>query len=337
MKVDVIIPAYNCHATLNRALASCAYQILDEGDELVVTIVNDADEPGYENYADFWANLMEVQLINRNENGGPGLARQTGVDMTDGTYIMFLDADDVLASPVAVRTLLREMKKNNYDVIMGEFIEETPTGAFVNHGENWIWMHGKMIRRRVLERFLLRFNDTRSNEDVGYLSVLKNLTDRTKYVPQVVYMWINTNGSLVRGDSNGYRYGYGWRGFIENMAWAAEEMRKRYINKALIRDHVAYALCRIYYNYEDSRANMPDENKENWKKVQNFYKRAVLPIIIEGGLSLDFMKKTMQKLQRESDNSTIIPKTTYTAFLTKLGFFDDFKKYCEQEDEADDS
>ena len=336
MKVDIIIPAYNCHSTINRALASCATQKLDEGDEFCVTIVNDASKEGYEQYADFWSHVMEVQLINKTENAGCGQARQTGVDYTDGDYFMFLDADDTLASPVAVRTLLREMKKGDYDLVMGDFIEETEKGSFVMHGENWVWCHGKMYKRRTIDRFLLRFNLTRGNEDVGYHSVLKNLTDNTKYIPQLVYMWENCYGSLVRGDSVGYKCGYGWRDFVENMAWACEELLARHINKALIRDQAAYALCRIYYNYEECKRELPAENEQNWEKICEYYNRAILPILNDGGINLEFLEATMRKLQSESDNSYIIPKTTFQSFLKKLGFFEDMSKLIEGE-EADDS
>lgn len=334
MKVDIIIPAYNCHHTINRALASCAMQKLDEGDEFTVTIVNDASAEGYEQYAEFWHNVMDVQLINKTENAGCGQARQTGVDYTDGDYFMFLDADDTLASPVAVRTLLREMKKGDYDLVMGDFIEETEKGTFVTHGENWVWCHGKLYKRRTIDRFLLRFNLTRGNEDVGYHSVLKNLTDNTKHIPQLVYMWENCYGSLVRGDSVGYKRGYGWRDFVENMAWACEQLQERHINKALIRDLAAFALCRIYYNYEECKVELPEENEQNWEKIVEYYNRAILPIISDGGINLEFLEKTMMKLQSENSTYHIVPKTTFNSFLKKLGFFEDLKNL--QEEEADD-
>ena len=334
MKVDIIIPAYNCHSTINRALASCAMQKLDEGDTFTVTIVDDASEHGYQEYAEYWSAVMDVQLVNKKENAGCGQARQSGVDYTEGDYIMFLDADDTLASPVAVRTLLREMKKGNYDLVMGDFIEETPKGTFVMHGENYVWCHGKMYKRRMLDRFLLRFNLTRGNEDVGFHSVLRNLTDNIKYVPQVVYMWENCYGSLVRGDSVGYRCGYGWRDFIENMAWAAEELNKRKVNKALIRDLVAYATCRIYLQFEEARAELPSENDINFKKIKDFYKRALKPIVLDGGINYELIKETMTQLQAENTSSHIVPKMTLNSFLTKLGFFEDLKKSQEDYDDC---
>ena len=326
MKVDIIIPAYNCQETINRALASAAMQKLDDGDSFTVAIVNDASAQGYEQFVEYWNAVMDVQLVNKKENAGCGQARQTGIDYTDGDYIMFLDADDTFASPVAVKMLLREMKKGAYDLVMGDFIEETPAGTFVMHKENWIWCHAKMYKRRTLDRFLLRFNLTRGNEDVGFHSVFKNLTDNTAYVPQVIYMWENCNSSLVRGDSNGYRCGYGWRDFVENMAWAAEELQSRRVNKGLIRDQVVYALCRIYWQFEEAKATLPDETEENWKKIQEYYDRVVLPLINDGGIDYSFVAKTMLKLKREGGTEHIIPKMTFNQYLTKLGFFSDLQK-----------
>ena len=325
MKVDVIIPAYNCHATIDRALASCATQKLDDGDTFTVTIVNDASEKGYEDIAEYWSRVLDVQLINKKENAGCGQARQTGIDYTDGDYFMFLDADDVLGSPFAIKTLLKEMKTGDYDLVMGDFIEETEAGTFVKHVENWVWCHAKMYKRRTIDRFLLRFNLTRGNEDVGFHSVLKNLTDNVKYVPQLIYVWENQNTSLVRGDSMGYRYGYGWRDFIENMAWACEELQSRNVNKALIRELACFALCRIYWQFEDSRTNLPSEREENWKKVVEFYKRAITPFVNDAAVSYPFLLKMMIQLQENSNHAHIIPKMTFNQFLTKLGFFDDLK------------
>ena len=326
MKVDLIIPAYNCHDTINRALASCAMQKLDEGDEFTVTIVNDASKEGYEPIAEYWNALMDVQLINKEQNAGCGQARQTGIDYTDGDYFMFLDADDTFASPVAVKMLMREMKKGDYDLVMGDFIEETPHGTFVMHKENWIWCHAKLYKRRTIDRFLLRFNLTRGNEDVGFHSVFKNLTDNTSYIPQVIYMWENCNSSLVRGDSDGYRCGYGWRDFVENMAWATEELQSRRVNKGLIREQAAYALCRIYWQFEEAKVTLPAETEENWNKVQDYYNRAVLPLIKDGGIDSHFMAKTMLKVQSDSGASYIIPKMTFIQFLTKLGFYKDLEQ-----------
>ena len=325
MRVDIIIPAYNCHDTIDRALASCAMQKLDDGDTFGVTIVNDASEKGYDEIAQYWSRLIEIQVIDKAENAGCGQARQTGVDYTDGDYYMFLDADDTFASPVAVKTLLREAKNGDYDVVMGDFIEETGIGTFVMHKYNWIWCHAKMYKRRTIDRFLLRFNLTRGNEDVGFHCVLKNLTDNVKYVPQLIYMWENCKTSLVRGDSNGYKCGYGCRDFVENMAWAAEELQSRRVNKALIRDHVCYALCRIYWQFEEAKKNLPGETEENWNKIQDFYNRAVHPMVMECGIDFPFLSDMMVNLKKEGGTEHVIPRMTFNQFLTKLGFFDDLK------------
>lgn len=327
MTVDIIIPAYNCEDTLNTALASVATQKLDDGDSLLVTIVNDKSTsvPNYNAFVEYWSALFPIQEVDKEENAGCGQARQTGMDETDGDYFMFLDADDVLGSPFAIRSLIREAKATGNDVVMGTFIEEDANGNISQHGENWIWCHGKLYRRRTIERFLLRFNYTRGNEDVGFHCVLNKLTDRTSYIPQVVYIWQNQGGSLVRGNHNGYAYGYGWRDFVENMAWAAEELFARNVNKALIRDHAVACLVRIFCQYQESLKKIPEEKELTTEKVKDFYTRAVKPFVIEGALPYEVIAAKYMDMYPEN-KMCCIPFMTLSQFLQMLGYYEDRKE-----------
>lgn len=327
MTVDIIIPAYNCEDTINVALASVATQKLDNGDSLLVTIVNDKSTtvPNYNAFVEYWSALFPIQTIDKEENAGCGQARQTGVDETDGDYFMFLDADDVLGSPFAVRSLVREAKRGDFDVTMGTFIEEDGDGHINQHGENWIWCHGKLYKRRTIERFLLRFNLTRGNEDVGYHCVLNKLTDRTSYINQVVYIWQNQRGSLVRGNRDGYAYGYGWRDFVENMAWAAEELFARNINRALVRDHSVTCLVRIFGQYQESLKKLPAEKEETTAKVIDYYNRAVKPFVLEGAMPYEVIAAKYMTMYPENA-ICCVPFMTLSQFLEMLGYYNDRKE-----------
>lgn len=296
MTVDIIIPAYNAHETIDRTLASIAMQKLDDGDSLKVYVVDDhSPNGGYEDIAQYWARQMDIALVRRKENGGCGQARQTGIDVSEHQHIMFIDADDVLGSPFAVRTLLGEFKKGGCKMAMGLFVEETVNGTIVNHGENYIWMHGKMFYKPFIVDNNVRFNLTRGNEDVGFLSVLKHLTDEVVYVPQVVYIWENYHASTVRKDADGYAYDYGWRDFIENMAWAAEELRKRKVAEDKIADFTADVMARLYYQTCDAHRVFPEKDKENWAKLADFYKRACRKSV-KRGISLTICLSTPQAI-----------------------------------------
>ena len=317
MKLDIIIPAYNAHGTIDKALASIATQKLDSEDEMRVIIVNDASPDGdYNACAAYWSSVLHVAVVNKKVNGGCGQARQTGMDVSDADAVMFVDADDVLGSPFACRTLLAEIK-NGCDMAVGEFIEETIRKTIVNHGMNWIWCHGKMYSLKFIREHDIRFNLTRGNEDVGFNSVFHALTDNIVYIPQVVYIWQNYSESTVRKDADGYSYDYGWRDFIENMAWAVEEMGKRGVSEDFICDFDETILARMYYQFAGAHKHFPEKDGENIAKLREFWERACAPYaekLTDEGLEENFLKLTMQ----DGGNIITIPHLTYEAFLKEL-------------------
>lgn len=329
MKVSVIIPAYNCRKTINTTLASLAMQQLDGGDSFHVLIVNDASPEGdYHDIADFWAKLIDIAEIDLEENVGPGGARQAGVDCTDSDYIMFVDADDALEGEYAIRSLIRGAQ--DADIVMGAFIEDTDHG-FVRHDENFTWFHGKMFKRRFIDRFLLRINNTRANEDVGFITLCSRLTDNIRFIPQVVYLWNNNKASTVRSDSLHYQCGHGWRGYIENLAWSAEEQMKRGINKGLTCQFVIDVVGRLYFQYCESLEKLSEEREQNIAKLREFYQRCMRPFVFDGAVSWSALKKSYFDAA-QTDWALSVPKITYSEFWKQIGYFDDMKSIYNAEE-----
>ena len=83
-KLDVIIPAHKAQNTILRTLSSIAQQTIL--DKIVVTIVNDADGIGYQKFIDMFGNVMDIKELVMDTNGGPGVARQYGIDNTTCPY-----------------------------------------------------------------------------------------------------------------------------------------------------------------------------------------------------------------------------------------------------------
>ena len=319
MVIDVIIPAYNAHETIDRALASVAMQKLDPGDELHVTIVNDASPNGsYHECARYWAIQMPVGVVDKEINAGCGQARQTGIDVTRGEAICFLDADDVFGSPFALRIMLDGMKLG-YDLVMGVFVEENADKRILEHGANYIWCHGKCYSRKFLEKHNLHFNETRGNEDVGFNSVLKNLTDNVLYVPQVMYIWENRSDSTVRADSKAYSYGHGWRDFIRNMSWTVDELQARDVEEEKILDFLGEVLGRMYWQYMDGHELYPQGAAETMAGLCEFYGKTVKQYAESGKLTDEILRAGYFKVAAETPMVSI-PYMTFDKFLREIGF-----------------
>ena len=167
--INVIIPAFKAQDTIDRTLSSILTQSIVNN--VQVTIVNDCDGIGYSKHIKRFKDLIDINEVVLKKNGGPGVARQIGTSKTNLPYITYIDADDTFHNPFALEVMLAQLLHNPKCVVsVGEFIEQTGKNKmdFAIHQKDTIWMFGKMYKRTFLDKYQIRFNTTRSNEDTGF-------------------------------------------------------------------------------------------------------------------------------------------------------------------------
>lgn len=91
MKVSIITPCYNAATYIQATIQSIQQQTLTDWELLVV------DDGSTDNSADIVRSMAKddnrIKLIQK-ENGGTASARKLGLELAQGEYIQFLDADD---------------------------------------------------------------------------------------------------------------------------------------------------------------------------------------------------------------------------------------------------
>lgn len=92
--VSVVIPTFDRRARLHRVLAALAAQDTDVPFEVIV--VSDGSTDGTDEYLESDAAPLPV-LAWRQDNAGPAVARNRGVDMASGELVLFVD-DDLVPS-----------------------------------------------------------------------------------------------------------------------------------------------------------------------------------------------------------------------------------------------
>ena len=248
-KIDVIIPAYNVPDNiLFRCLASIACQ--DIVSELEVTIVDDAStEQNYENIAKNFEPIMKINILHYETNGGPGVARQYGIDHTSNGYMTFIDADDTFNGAFALKALRNgiEMNKGIYQMCVGVFDEVHEYGIpdapiLMPHERDLVWMFGKLYRRSFIDKHKIRFHKTsRANEDNGFnrlFQLCTNEQEQINFIPAHVYYWHENLNSITRINDCQYSFGSSERdsfyGYVENMIYAIKEAKKRNVGGELL-------------------------------------------------------------------------------------------------------
>ncbi|WP_158566793.1 glycosyltransferase [Actinomadura craniellae] len=120
-KVSVIVPVYNCRATLERTLRS-AFEQSPDVDRIEIIAVDDGSTDGGGELLDkLAAGEPRLRVVHQPNSGGPGAPRNAGIDLARGEYLFFLDADDWLA-PGALARMCAMADENGTDIVLGKLV-----------------------------------------------------------------------------------------------------------------------------------------------------------------------------------------------------------------------
>lgn len=260
-KVDIIIPAYNSHKTIDRTLFSIAMQ--DNINDISVYIVNDGSSKNYSEQISKFSKFMNIKELELKKNSGPGYAREYGIEHSNNDYILFIDSDDILFNSNSIISLLNLILNDNSDIVISNFREEVNNG-YVIHENDTIFMHGKMYRRRYLIDNNIKFNNSYANEDNGFNNLLLLHNPKISYLPDETYIWKNNNLSITR--RNDYEYNIkGLNGYIYNIEWALNLAIKDNCDFYKIGELAYCCLVAVYFYY------LQYQDNDLIKNIKNIY------------------------------------------------------------------
>lgn len=115
--VSIIIPAYNSERYIVKCLKSLQAQSYKN---IEIIIINDGSTDQTQNIIDdFIKTDRRFLLINQGNTGVSG-ARNVGMKLSKGKYLVFVDSDDYVA-PDYVETLLKLMKHGNNELACADY------------------------------------------------------------------------------------------------------------------------------------------------------------------------------------------------------------------------
>ena len=162
--VSIIIPVYNVEKYLDRCIQSVLNQSYED---LEVILVNDGSTDKSSEMCDAYSEVdSRIKVFHKN-NGGLSDARNAGLEVATGEYIIFLDSDDYVENTM-VEDAVEVMEKNNSDVVIWGYYAD-----FVDEYENLISSKSRTcISGSFSKRDLMEFTIT--TELIGILGYAWN-------------------------------------------------------------------------------------------------------------------------------------------------------------------
>ena len=110
---SIILPIYNVEKYLDR----CINSILNQSyQNFEIILVDDESPDSCPEKCDDWKNKNDKIKVIHKKNQGLGLARNTGLKIASGDYIIFIDSDDYITGNL-LEPLNQEIEKNESDII----------------------------------------------------------------------------------------------------------------------------------------------------------------------------------------------------------------------------
>lgn len=129
IKLSIIVPIYGVDQYLRKCVDSLLAQDFPSS-EYEIILVDDESPDACPQICDDYARMSQesrvksqelpcIRVIHR-KNGGLSAARNSGIEIAQGDYLMFVDSDDFIESNV-LGGLLEQIKRDNLDVLRFRF------------------------------------------------------------------------------------------------------------------------------------------------------------------------------------------------------------------------
>ena len=213
--VSVIVPIYN----VEDYLQTCCNSILSQSfNNIEVILVNDGSTDGSCEIAKQIEKKDSRVILIDQRNGGLSAARNAGLKVAKGDYVLFVDSDDWIEKN-CIQELYQDIQRNNSDVscCLAQYIsamgtirrgrssfginsltgdEILPNALLVKTFPTSAW--GKLYRRDFLHENGLLFKEGIVNEDTLFSIQIACLAKKISFVDKVLFDIWEREGSISR-------------------------------------------------------------------------------------------------------------------------------------------
>ena len=204
-KISVIVPVYNVENYLKESIESVINQTYKS---LEIIIVDDGSTDNSGKICDEYVSKDSRIKVVHQENKGLSGARNTGLEIATGKYIMFLDSDDTFTID-ACEKLYNYIEKTNADYVIGNYINMDEDGtiwekpvfdpnkyvefklSIEDYTHSFYTMNSgvwnKIFRKSFLDELQVRFVERVPAEDAIFTTYCFIKSKNVYYIPEIVY------------------------------------------------------------------------------------------------------------------------------------------------------
>lgn len=216
-KISVIIPAYNAASTIERTLNSLFSQSFRDFE---IIVVNDGSSDGTFDICKKMQKRSPVvmEVYHQLNKGGPS-ARNKGIALAHGEYIIFLDADDLAEKDYVLRLMQAIESKPSIDIACCSYDLLYEDGSFkprlitnknkILRGRDAllllltekleVWSGSAIYRRSMLTGFKIYFDESISmGEDIEFRWRAFYHARAVVLVPEVLVHYVQHASSVTR-------------------------------------------------------------------------------------------------------------------------------------------
>lgn len=212
-KVSIIVPVYNVELYIEDCLNSLLNQTYSNYE---IILINDGSTDNSIEICSKY-NDQKIKIFNQN-NKGVSIARNVGISLATGQYIMFVDADDMVSEKY-IENLIKSIEETNTDMVVCGYTKEKAElvnkknlqeikGEIINANtmlenmmennlqEGYLW--NKIFKKSIINDNSLEFKEgVNVWEDLYFVIEYLSKSDKIFAINEKLYYYRTREGSAV--------------------------------------------------------------------------------------------------------------------------------------------
>ncbi len=308
--ISVIVPVYNCEKYLQRCIDSILNQTYRN---IELILVNDGSTDSSGTICDEYTYIDDRVFVIHQKNSGSVNARKSGIGVSSGAYLGFVDADDWVES---------EMYEHLFSMMVDSKAEMVATGCIMEYdGYNYIDYLGiEGVYKRSASGINSNYKNMFARDLKSNMRLSSHLCDKLFQRKVIIKYFLSIPDSISFGEDLAFIY-----------------------SSVPFMDTI-YVMSQAYYHYNKTNRNSVTNNiKHNYIEdiatvynyVKNCYKKHEMKEILIDQLDSWYIEYTITMLSRTSNINLVryhfpIRKLGYNQSIIIYGAGSVGRSYCSQ-------